>query len=178
MSITAIIGFPFSGRRTLAGGLAQRRGLEIVDTNAFRRVMESSTDPSAAHARQLAAEGKILPANLRGELWWLATQTQRGSLLVGFPGSVQELHAYEAVSSGPVTIIHISTTLTVIQERYRAATGSDLEVTHPGATERMSNALSEICNSASPTRRLVTLAGNQPIEDLMEAALAHVAMPQ
>jgi thymidylate kinase len=167
--IVAVVGYPGSGKRTLAERLAERLPhLRVVGSVEIRDLLKSSLSNAAAAARQLVEAGRALPDPVLGHL--LAEASGGAALLVGYPRNLAQLRSLQSVVAQPVFVICVRASVGLVDERRRAASLGPIEEEHPGALERIDAALAPMIADASDANHLLCLDATTELGDLLSAA--------
>ena len=167
--IAAVIGYPGSGKRTLADQLAQRLPhLRVVGFNEIRDVLENSASEAAVSARQLVHAGRAIPDPLFGQVLAEAASNRNALRL----SSKLDPAAQPAVDNEAVHIIHVRASAELIDARRRARGLGAIEQEHPGALARIDAHLEPMIAVA---HRVLPLNAASDIRDLLASAQRFLA---
>jgi adenylate kinase family enzyme len=167
-----IVGLPFSGKRTLARTIAGRGIATCFDAADLRRLMNTSASAAAVAARDRAATGAVLDSSVVAQLWHEGTAAWRDALLVGFPRNEAELLTYQHASEKPLSLVHLRAAPELVSARMVLAGLPALSVGHPGAAERLAEALAPVLELARRAGVLLELDAEDEPEMLVEAVIA------
>lgn len=170
--IVALLGFPGSGRRTLAAALALRLPETVIlDPSNVLALLKSGTSESVSLARAAVESGRLIPDEVFGKL--LAELVPPGrslALLLGVPRNLAQFESLVFAAKQPIHVIHLRASAELIDQRRRALRQAPIEEAHPGALSRLHAAAEPVLTRAASAVCLLSLDATATPSELAASA--------
>lgn len=157
MKTVFIIGYPFSGKLSLACALVRTGASSLLTPATLRHHMMEGTSDACHEARALSNAGALIPSPLLVQLLLECTPPHEDVVAVGFPRNVEQLETYVALLDRSVWLVQMNATPTLVDARAARLGAPAMEVGHPGATKRLARAYAELAATARDWGRLIEL---------------------
>lgn len=160
--IVPIVGFPFSGKRTLASHLSKALPISTLGFDAIRLALEKPSSDATHHASRLVSAGELIPDTLLGTILreLVEQDATRVKVLIGLPRSVAQLEGL--LAGPPLTLLAFFLDASVAELNRRFAIHGDerLDVSHPGSFVRFRQTLEPLLEQLNDSGTVVVLNGD------------------
>lgn len=167
--VVSLIGFPLSGKRTLACHLAQTRQASILGFEAIRLALKEPNSSSTREAARLVSEGQLIPETLLGTILreLVDLSTTPVNVLVGLPRSLDQLHGFRVGPPVKLLAFFLDASAAELDRRFVSLGKDPIEVSHPGALERIRTTLDPLLKQLDHADQLVVLRADEAPDRLV-----------